>query len=219
MQGGRGYVGFCSRCADEPCSPQRDSKRGSKNSPALRQLGESNEIAHAYLAQKHSAYIRRYFYHHLDPSLLPKTPSNIPEHTLGADAGWGHPGLGAFPSAPFQSLSKCHLMFEQSHQAGGPSLPSGLFPSEGAAEFRFPAGARVGAVGRASGSGWHHHLLGSVPHRERVGTRRLDTQTCCAQAAVVRPPPQPSPEKGRGLHSGSISSSVITRKRLLRVIV
>lgn len=178
MQGGRGYVDFCSHCTDEPCSPQRSSKGGSKNSPALRQLGESNEIAHAYLAQKHSAYIRRYFYHHLDPSLLPKTPSNIPEHILGADAGWGHPWLGAFPSAPFQSLSKCHLMFEQSHQAGWPEPPlPGSFllkgPLSSDSQLERVLGRWEGPAGLAGiTTFWEASLTGSALERASSTPRR-----------------------------------------------
>ena len=74
---------------------------------------------------------------------------------------------------------------------------------------------------KVNGSSQHHHLLGSAPSKKFVRTSLLNTPECDAaqQLAVVKPPPQLSPEKGRGLQSGSIFSSVIIRKCVLGVIV
>lgn len=67
----------------------------------------------------------------------------------------------------------------------------------------------------------NHHLLGTVPSKKFLGARLLNTPECDASQAltVVKPPPQLSREKGRDFQSGSVFSSIITRKCALRVIV
>ena len=110
------YLGFCPiRCA-----------------PLSATLKWGSQEERVPLAHKRSACVRCCFYYYPDPELLPETPSNIPEPTLGTEAGWGRPWLAASPLAPAPQSLRCESFDSRVTRQDGPGRwPPGSFLLKG----------------------------------------------------------------------------------------